>query len=103
MKKLVLLLLFFSLATVYGQNPAIQLIPQPVEIQQSDGSFLLTKTATIGFDNQQSSKIAGMLSQKLNLSTGFSIKAQQGNAGSIPVSYTHLRAHETDSYLVCRL
>ncbi len=83
MKKLVLLLLFFSLATVYGQNPAIQLIPQPVEIQQSDGSFLLTKTATIGFDNQQSSKIAEMLSQKLNLSTGFSIKAQQGNAGSI--------------------
>src|SRR5680860_1278722 len=24
-------------------------------------------------------------------------------AGSTPVSYTHLRAHETDSYLVCRL
>ena len=22
---------------------------------------------------------------------------------AIPVSYTHLRAHETDSYLVCRL
>ena len=22
---------------------------------------------------------------------------------SLPVSYTHLRAHETDSYLVCRL
>src|SRR5680860_1843623 len=22
---------------------------------------------------------------------------------SMPVSYTHLRAHETDSYLVCRL
>jgi hexosaminidase len=83
MKKLVLLLLFFSLATVYGQSPAIQLIPQPVDIQQSDGSFLLTKTSTIGFDNQQSSKIADMLSQKLNLSTGYSIKAQQGNAGSI--------------------
>ena len=30
-----------------------------------------------------------------------------GNAfftvGSVAVSYTHLRAHETDSYLVCRL
>src|SRR5664279_787120 len=86
MKKLVLLLLFFSLATVYGQNPAIQLIPQPVEIQQSDGSFLLTKTATIGFDSEQSGKIAEMLSQKLNLSTGFSIKAQQGNAGSIQLN-----------------
>src|SRR5665647_1923781 len=24
------------------------------------------------------------------------------NAAYIPVSYTHLRAHETDSYLVCR-
>src|SRR5680860_1531343 len=24
-------------------------------------------------------------------------------SGSTPVSYTHLRAHETDSYLVCRL
>src|SRR5680860_629034 len=23
--------------------------------------------------------------------------------GLLPVSYTHLRAHETDSYLVCRL
>src|SRR5665647_2068308 len=23
--------------------------------------------------------------------------------GRVPVSYTHLRAHETDSYLVCRL
>ena len=23
--------------------------------------------------------------------------------GALPVSYTHLRAHETDSYLVCRL
>src|SRR5680860_561491 len=25
------------------------------------------------------------------------------HAKPIPVSYTHLRAHETDSYLVCRL
>src|SRR5665647_2023793 len=24
-------------------------------------------------------------------------------SGVFPVSYTHLRAHETDSYLVCRL
>src|SRR5680860_1018909 len=26
-----------------------------------------------------------------------------GITGVSPVSYTHLRAHETDSYLVCRL
>src|SRR5664279_5856568 len=24
-----------------------------------------------------------------------------GERGAVPVSYTHLRAHETDSYLVC--
>src|SRR5664279_6473270 len=28
---------------------------------------------------------------------------QTAATGSYPVSYTHLRAHETDSYLVCRL
>src|SRR5665647_3642610 len=27
----------------------------------------------------------------------------RGGAAVVPVSYTHLRAHETDSYLVCRL
>src|SRR5664279_2834505 len=27
----------------------------------------------------------------------------RGRCGPAPVSYTHLRAHETDSYLVCRL
>ena len=83
MKKLIFLLLLFSLATVYGQNPAIQLIPQPVEIQQSEGVFVLTKTSTIGFDSQESRKIAEMLSQKLNRSTGFSFKPQQDKAGSI--------------------
>jgi hexosaminidase len=83
MKKLVLLLLFFSLARVYGQNLAIQLIPRPVEIQQSDGSLVLTKTSTIGFDSQESRKVAEMLAQKLNLSTGFSLKAQQVKEGTI--------------------
>src|SRR5665647_1968408 len=31
------------------------------------------------------------------------IFANKTKADIIPVSYTHLRAHETDSYLVCRL
>src|SRR5664279_4421806 len=29
--------------------------------------------------------------------------ADDANGNFAPVSYTHLRAHETDSYLVCRL
>ena len=83
MKKLVLLLLLFSLVTVYGQKPSIQIIPQPVEVQPSDGSFTLTKTSTIGYDNQDCRKIAEMLSVRLNRSAGFSIKPQQDKAGSI--------------------
>jgi hexosaminidase len=83
MKKLVLLLLLFSLVTVYGQKPSIQIIPQPVEVQPSDGSFTLTKNSTIGYDSQDCRKIAEMLSVRLNHSTGFSIKPQQDKAGSI--------------------
>ena len=30
-------------------------------------------------------------------------RSQTVKANILPVSYTHLRAHETDSYLVCRL
>src|SRR5665647_3793260 len=30
-------------------------------------------------------------------------EAALSTPGAYPVSYTHLRAHETDSYLVCRL
>lgn len=83
MKKLVLFLLLFSLATVYAQKPAIQLIPQPVTLQPAEGAFILTRTSTIGFDGQESRKIAEMLSQKLNLSTGFAFTPQQDQAGSI--------------------
>src|SRR5665647_3831198 len=37
-------------------------------------------------------------------SAGFDVVVNKVNINSAaPVSYTHLRAHETDSYLVCRL
>jgi hexosaminidase len=83
MKKLILFLLLFTLTRVYAQNPVIQLIPQPVEIQQSEGVFTLNGSSTIGFDSQDSRKIAEMLSQKLNLSTGFAFEPRQITTGSI--------------------
>ena len=83
MKKLVLLLLLFSIVTVYGQKPSIQIIPQPAEVQLSDGTFTLIKTSTIGYNSQDCRKIAEMLSARLNLSTGFSIKPKEDKAGSI--------------------
>src|SRR5665647_3838514 len=46
-------------------------------------------------------------SGKLRLAALISISTSPawgcGVGSSFPVSYTHLRAHETDSYLVCRL
>ena len=92
MKKLVLLLLFSSLTVVYAQNPAPLLIPQPVELQQADGNYLLTKASTIGFDNPESRKIAEMLSQKLNVPTGFSIKALQNTTGKIQFNLNKVAA-----------
>lgn len=83
MKKLLLFILLFTLTKVYAQNPVLNLIPQPVDLQQSEGQFILTKTSTIGYDTPDSRKTAEMLSQKLNLATGFSIQPQQINTGSI--------------------
>nr|CUV35834.1 protein of unknown function [Ralstonia solanacearum] len=40
-------------------------------------------------------------SQRKGIPEGLWIKCPA--CESVPVSYTHLRAHETDSYLVCRL
>jgi hexosaminidase len=83
MKKILLLTAFFALSRAYGQDSAINLIPQPVEIQLSEGSYLLTKSSTIGFESQKSQKIAEMLADKLNGPTGFSIKSQQTKSASI--------------------
>jgi hexosaminidase len=83
MKQLILFVLLFSFAGVRAQNSAIHLIPQPVDMQISGGSYILTNSSTISFDSQESRKIGEMLAQKLNVSTGFSIKAQQNKSGSI--------------------
>src|SRR5665647_3104670 len=42
------------------------------------------------YDNERARRYTGIIKNK----TGYEVS---------PVSYTHLRAHETDSYLVCRL
>ena len=83
MKKLLLFILLFTMTKVYAQKPVVSIIPQPVEIQQSEGIFTLNKTSTIGFDSQESRKIAEMFSQKLKQATGFSINPQHEKAGSI--------------------
>lgn len=92
MKKLILILLLFAFAKAYGQDSAINLIPQPVEFQQSEGSFLLTGKSTIGFDNTNGRKVAEMLALKLNTATGFSIKVQQSKTGSVQLNLNSVAA-----------
>lgn len=83
MKKLLLLLFLTSFAVVYAQKPAVQIIPQPVEMQMASGTFVLTNASTIGYDNQAGRQTAEMLAQKLALSTGFSLMPRELNNSSI--------------------
>ena len=41
--------------------------------------------------------------KKIGIATCVGLLKESRILADIPVSYTHLRAHETDSYLVCRL
>ena len=86
MKKVVLYLLLLAVTTVYGQTGKLNLIPQPVDVQQASGSFRLSPSATIGYSSPESRNIAVMLAQKLNRASGYSIKTQQGKSGSIQLN-----------------
>ncbi len=82
-----LLLLLAGITSADAQTNAVQIIPQPVEIQTLGGAFLLNaKTATIGFNTSAGSAVAQMLSQKLHTPTGFSFKTQQGSTGAIQLN-----------------
>ena len=86
MKKRLLFLLLLSISLANAQNNPINLIPQPVEMQQSAGSYTLSKATTISFNKPDGRKVADMLTQKLNTSTGFSLTAQQGKSGMIQLN-----------------
>ena len=86
MKKRLLFLLLLSISLVNAQNSPINLIPQPVEMQQSSGSYTLSKATTISFNKSDARKVTDMLIQKLNTSTGFSLAAQQGKTGMIQLN-----------------
>lgn len=86
MKKLLFLLFHFATMAAFTQSPSLTLIPQPVEVQTASGNFLLTKSATISYNRPEATSVAGMLAEKLNKPTGFALKAQQGNKGTIQLN-----------------
>jgi len=83
MKKILLILFILTCFKLNGQNTVINLIPQPVKLEQSAGFYLLTNTATIGYNHADAQKIAEMLALKLNVPTGYSITANQTKTANI--------------------
>src|SRR5665647_3847157 len=76
------------------------------------GLFILRNNQKIEYDytftngTLDIAKVINNTKRKKLLSTNikdFEAIASTKDEGFTPVSYTHLRAHETDSYLVCRL
>lgn len=82
MKNALIILMLFGVIAAHSQ-PAVKLIPQPVEMKQAGGSFTLVKGSTVSFNNADAKFAAANLAEKLNRSTGFNIKSQQGNSGTI--------------------
>ncbi len=83
MKTKIFILSYLAITLVKAQKNPIQLIPQPVELKQSEGWYELTNKTTISYNLAEASFLAGLLTQKLNTPTGFNLKPVLGTAGSI--------------------
>ena len=80
-------ILFFVLCSIGAQaQSSINLIPQPVSLQPQNGVFVLSKATTIHYNQAEAKAAADMLSQRLNGSTGFGLKAQSGKTGKIQLN-----------------
>jgi hexosaminidase len=86
MKNLLFFFLVVFITNVQGQNNPLNLIPQPVELKLEKGSYTLTKSTSIGYNKSESSEIAEMLVKKINLATGFKLKATAGNKSAIQLN-----------------
>ena len=61
MKKILVLVLVFSLTRVYAQTPVVSIIPQPVDIQQSAGSYIHEVWTSIQYAGHLQSSLLGSL------------------------------------------
>jgi hexosaminidase len=86
MKNAFAILLILSFTTLYGQKKQLNLIPLPVELNQTSGVFRLSGSSNVSYDSPGCIKIAEMLSARLSLATGFSVKSRQGNNGTIQLT-----------------
>jgi hexosaminidase len=83
MKKTMMLgLLMASFLCGIGQNttPVVSVLPQPVSVQTTKGSFLLKKTSAIEVSatDDDAKRVAGYLAKKLGTATGYEIPVKTG-------------------------
>jgi len=87
MKRYILLAVLLStLFVVKAQKTSLNLIPQPVKLQQYTGFYSLIKSTKVSYNMPESRDIAEKLVGKLNTSTGYGIKAVQGTKGAIQLN-----------------
>jgi hexosaminidase len=83
MKRLIVIMCLLTLSKVYGQEQRISIIPQPAEMKTSTGTYTLTSGSSVGYDNDESRKVAETFSSRLNDASGFSINARKANTSSV--------------------
>src|SRR5665647_3658997 len=83
--------------------PAMLLAEQLVHQRSVHPGPLVLRTAPLKFPTPATDRDR-TVSRRSEPSSRAALMGEQPNPWDLlPVSYTHLRAHETDSYLVCRL
>ena len=86
MKNIFFLFLFIPFVTLSAQKSSLNLIPQPVDIKLSGGTYTLTKSSAITYNKSDARKTAEMFSQKLSIATGFGFKPELGKTGAIQLN-----------------
>ncbi len=90
MKNFFFYFLFFNITMAYTQNMTIQVIPQPVSVEQLEGYFLLDQNAAIGYNQPEGRQVAEMLAIRLSTPTGFNLKIQQDISGTIQLNLENI-------------
>jgi hexosaminidase len=90
MKNLMLLVIMITAIKVAGQTIGVNIIPQPVEIQQSGQLFEITKGSSVMYNKDEARLTAEMFIKKMNVSTGFTMKAEKGTNGIIQMNLNEI-------------
>ncbi len=78
-----LIVLLSSFGIMWGQQANVNIIPQPVSLQVAEGSFVITPSAVIGYNNPEGQAVAMLLVQKLNVPMGIKLKTARGKKGAV--------------------